>query len=65
MVYAENAARAGVKTHPIEMVQIVFLLIDLAPLTSPTPTTAPTMAEEVDTGIPNMEKRCIPKAAAI
>ena len=47
------------------MVSMVFLLIALAPLTSPTPTTAPTIAEEVETGIPNMEKRCIPKADEI
>ena len=32
------------------------------PFTSPTPTTAPTIADEVDTGIPSKEKKCIPKA---
>ena len=37
----------------------------LAPFTRPTPTTAPTIADEVDTGIPIIEKRCIPNAAEI
>ncbi len=48
-----------------EYSEIDFMLIDLAPLTRPTPTIAPTMVEEVDTGNPISENRCIPKAEAI
>ena len=56
------AARVGVNTHPMRIVNIVLLLIALNPLTKPTPTTAPTMAEEVDTGMPKIENKCMPKA---
>ena len=58
----DDAARQGVNAHPMRMDNTVFLPIDFAPFTRPTPTTAPTMAEDVDTGMPSMEKRCIPKA---
>jgi hypothetical protein len=61
----EAAASVGVKTHPTRIVIIVFLLIDLVPFTKPTPTTAPTIAEDVETGIPKTEKRCIPNAEEI
>ena len=44
----KDPASVGVNIHPTRMVTMVFLLIDLAPFTRPTPTTAPTMAEEVD-----------------
>ena len=63
--YERDPARVGVNTQPIRIVMMVFLLIDLAPFTRPTPTTAPTTAEEVDTGMPNKEKRCMPKAEEI
>ncbi len=58
----EKPAKQGVNIHPIMMVNMVLLLITLTPFTRPTPTTAPTMAEDVETGIPSIEKRCMPKA---
>jgi hypothetical protein len=41
----------------MRMVNMVFLLIAFIPLVRPTPITAPTIADDVDTGIPNIEKR--------
>jgi len=58
------AARQGVNTHPMRIVTMVLLLMAPAPFTRPTPITAPTMAEEVDTGMPRSEKRCSPPAEA-
>ena len=63
--YDRDPARVGVKAQPIRIVMMVFLLIARTPFTRPTPTTAPTTAEEVDTGMPNKEKRCMPKAEEI
>ena len=66
--YAAVALTPGQKESTRVMLmeeKIDFMLIDLAPLTRPTPTIAPTMVEEVDTGIPISENRCIPKAEAI
>lgn len=59
----ENAARDGINTHPMRMIKMVFLLTDLTPLSKPFPATAPTIAQDVDIGIPKIGKRWIPKAA--
>ena len=58
----EDAAKVGVNSHPRRIVVIVLLLMAFIPFTSPTPTTAPTIADEVDTGMPSKEKKCIPTA---
>lgn len=52
MIKEANAAKHGVSNHPIKITKTVFLLMVRAPLTRPTPTTAPTIAADDDTGIP-------------
>jgi hypothetical protein len=61
---ADVADNKGVTTQPTNITRTGFFLIALAPFPRPTPTTAPTIAVEVETGIPRIEKRWIPKADA-
>ena len=57
------AAQVGARIQPQTISAILRPLTAFMPLVSPTPTIAPTIAWEVDTGIPMIEKTWTPAAA--
>ena len=63
MAAANIAAHVGVNIQPKNIVEILDVLTARVPFVRPTPITAPTIACDVDTGIPSTEKKCTPAAA--